>query len=217
MNDQKMSLRLLLLALFCAGAIGLNAQTVTQSFNGEALKSVLKEVERQTGLSVIYKTDEVRENKKITETFTNASVTEVLSKVLDDNLEYKLQNKMIVISLKPVQQQQTAPVKKVTGTIVDGSGEPVIGASILVKGTANIGTITDMNGEFVLNAPADAVLTISYIGFKAQNVPVTGKNTLYVKLQEDAEALDEVVVVGYGTQKKSSLTASVASIAPQDI
>lgn len=216
MNDRKKSLRLLLLVAFCMGTMLLNAQTVNYDFRNQPLKSVLKEVERQTGLSVIYKTDEVHETKKITANFENASLEDVLSAILDKELEYRLQNKMIVISRRSWQQQMAVAWKKITGTVTDSSGEPVIGASIQVKGTAD-GTITDMDGKFTMNVPIGSTLQISYIGYKMQAVSVGDRNVIAIKLQDDTEALDEVVVIGYGTQKKSSLTASVASVSPQDI
>lgn len=97
MNNRKSLLRLLLLVSFCLATVTLHAQVINKTFKNETLKTVLKEVEQQTGLSVIYKTDEVNENKRITATFKNASLDEVLNKVLDKDLTYKLQNKMIVI------------------------------------------------------------------------------------------------------------------------
>ena len=87
--------------------------------------------------------------------------------------------------------------KRVTGVVLDDTGTPVIGANVLVKGTT-IGTITDMDGRFSLEAPADAVLQISYIGFLTQEITVGNKNEISISLREDAEALDELVVVGYG-------------------
>ena len=87
--------------------------------------------------------------------------------------------------------------KRIIGVVLDDTGTPVIGANVLVKGTT-IGTITDMDGRFSLEAPADAVLQISYIGFLTQEITVGNKNEISISLREDAEALDELVVVGYG-------------------
>ena len=102
MNNRKNLLRLLLFVSLSFVAVILNGQTVSKTFKNEALKTVLKEVEKQTGLSVIYKTDEVNENKMITATFKNASINDVLDKILDEGLIYKLQNKMILLLLEPV-------------------------------------------------------------------------------------------------------------------
>ena len=102
--------------------------------------------------------------------------------------------------------------QKVTGKVKDSSGEPVIGASVVVKGNNTMGTITDFDGNFMLDVPAKSVLVISYIGYVTQEVPTTGKNSLEIGLKEDTKTLDEVVVIGYGTQRKGDVTSSVASV-----
>ena len=107
--------------------------------------------------------------------------------------------------------------KTITGTVKDASGEPMIGVSVIVDGTT-IGGVTDFDGNFTIqNIPEKAVLKISYIGFKEQKIAVAGKNNINVTMQEDAAALDEVVVVGYGTMKKKDLTGSVASVKTEDL
>ena len=107
--------------------------------------------------------------------------------------------------------------KTVHGTVVDQSGIPIIGANVLVKGTT-LGSITDMDGKFVIEGvPSDAVLEISYIGYKTQNITVGSKSQFNVTLSEDSESLDEVVVVGYGTQKKVTVTGSVASVSGEEL
>lgn len=102
--------------------------------------------------------------------------------------------------------------QKVTGKVKDSSGEPVIGASVIVKGNNTMGTITDFDGNFMLDVPAKSVLVISYIGYVTQEVSTAGKNSLEIVLKEDTKTLDEVVVIGYGTQRKGDVTSSVASV-----
>ncbi len=102
--------------------------------------------------------------------------------------------------------------QKVTGKVKDSSGEPVIGASVVVKGNNTMGTITDFDGNFMLDVPTKSVLVISYIGYVTQEVPTAGKNSLEIVLKEDTKTLDEVVVIGYGTQRKGDVTSSVASV-----
>lgn len=118
-------------------------------------------------------------------------------------------NARATIAPQGVTQQQTINVK---GTVVDSKGEAVIGASIFERGSKNNGTITDIEGHFSLKVRSNAVLTISYIGFKPQVINVEGKSSLNIVLQDNAEVLDEVVVVGYGTQKKENLTGAVTSV-----
>lgn len=108
--------------------------------------------------------------------------------------------------------QQSIQVK---GTITDSSGEPVIGATIKVKGQTT-GTITDLDGHFTLPASKGATLVISYIGYQTQEV-IVSSNTMEIKMEEDAESLEEVVVVGYGTMKKKDLTGSIAQVRPDKL
>ena len=102
--------------------------------------------------------------------------------------------------------------QKVTGKVKDSSGEPVIGASVVVKGNNTMGTITDFDGNFMLDVPTKSVLVISYIGYVTQEVPTVEKKSLEIILKEDTKPLDEVVVIGYGTQRKGDVTSSVASV-----
>ena len=111
-----------------------------------------------------------------------------------------------------IQQQ----VRKIDGTILDSNGEPVIGANVIIKGTTN-GTVTDINGEFSIEAQSGSVLEVSYIGYLTKEITITNQNTLRVILVEDTKTLDEVVVIGYGTQKKADLTGSVANISTEKL
>lgn len=99
----------------------------------------------------------------------------------------------------------------VKGVVKDASGEPLMGVNVLVKGTT-LGTVTDMDGKFSLQAPAGSTLVVSYIGFKSQEVKIKGTTPLKITLRDDSEALSEVVVVGYGVQKKSDVTGSLSSV-----
>lgn len=105
--------------------------------------------------------------------------------------------------------------KSVKGTVVDASGIPVIGANVLEKGTTSNGSITNIDGEFSLSVKEDAILVVSYIGYITQEVPTKGLNEIKVTLQEDSETLEEVVVVGYGVQKKVNLTGSVSTVSSE--
>ena len=107
---------------------------------------------------------------------------------------------------------------QIKGTVVSGTdNEPLPGVNVVVKGNTSTGTITDFNSTFTLSAPADAILSISYIGFKSQEIAVKGHKDIKIVLQEDSETLDEVVVVGYGVQKKSVVTASIAKVSADDL
>ncbi len=110
-------------------------------------------------------------------------------------------------STSSIQQQN----KTITGKVTDKSGEPIIGANILVKGMS-IGTITDIDGNYTLDAPADAVLVVSYMGYLSQEVPVSNRSNIIVRLSENTQSLDEVVVIGYGTQKKGEVASAISSV-----
>lgn len=212
MNYRKTVRRLVFLSLFAMGGITIQAQSVTKEFKETPLSGVLKEVEKQTGFSIMYNNDDLSGSRAVTRTFEDASIEEVLKAVLPKNLEFKLQNKMIVISRKGSQGTQQKQVRKVTGVIIDAAGEPVIGANVLVKGTTN-GVITDIDGNYTLNdVPADAVISISYIGYQPQEFKASSKDLAKVVLTEDSEMLDEVVVVGYGVQKKRDVSTAVSSV-----
>lgn len=202
MNNRNRILRLLLLVILCIGSITLNAQLINKKFKAEPLKKVLKEVERETGLSIIYKTDEVNENKRISEDFKNATIEEVLSKILDNDLTYQLQNKMLIISkVNEKAQQGTGKPITVKGVVTDEKGEPIIGASILVKGTGK-GTITDMNGTYTLDDVASgAVLQFTYVGYKPQEIIAGNKSASHIVMADDAQALQEVVVTALGIKR----------------
>ena len=107
-------------------------------------------------------------------------------------------------------------VNTITGKITDANGEPIIGASVTVKGTAN-GTITDLDGNFSLNTSGRSTLIVSYVGYKSEEIALNGRTVISISLKEDSELLDEVVVVGYGTQKKATLTGSVSQVSGDDI
>lgn len=111
----------------------------------------------------------------------------------------------------PLVSMVTQQNKKVSGVVYDTNGDPAIGANVIVKGTTN-GTITDMDGKYTLEVPANAILQISYIGYNTQEIPVGNKTTINVNLKEDTQALDEVVVVAYGTQKARSVTGSMSKL-----
>lgn len=211
-NMKKHLCRLLLLVALCISCGMVNAQTVNKDFKAQPLKSVLKDIEQQTGLSIIYEVNEVNGEKKITQSFKNTSVEKVLSEILGEDLEFNIQNKMIIISKKDVTGTSKKNLKKITGKIIDEKGEPVIGATVLEEGTSN-GAITDVDGEFSLNDVIEnSTLTISYVGYKTIQLKASDKKLSTIVLQEDSELIDEVVVVGYGTVKKRDLTGSVASL-----
>ncbi|MDR0845801.1 MAG: TonB-dependent receptor plug domain-containing protein, partial [Tannerella sp.] len=207
----------LLLGLFLG--LTVSGQTITKEFTKTSLKDVLKEIERQTGLSVIYEKSDINENKSITETFTATPVEKVLPRILDATADFTIQNKMIVLFKKKLQEPALSSAndsKIVSGMVVDVGGEPVIGANVVEKGASN-GTATDANGKFSLDVSPGATLVISYIGYMKREIAVGNQTNIKVNLVEDLQALEELVVVGYGTMSKSHLTGAVASVKSEQL
>lgn len=200
-------------------SIGINAQQVTKVFSNQTLKEVLKEIETQTGLSVIYRTQDVNDNKRINASFNNASLSQVMGKILDSNLKYEVQSNILIIAKQNESINhvlQTVQGKTVRGQVVDTKGEPIIGATVTVKGSSK-GTITGYNGNYVLeNVSETDVISVSYIGYEPMELPANSRNLAKITLKEDTKLLDEVVVIGYGKTKRSDLSSAVGTIANAD-
>ena len=129
----------------------------------------------------------------------------------------KLQRLFLVALFSVLAIGAAAQSKTVSGTVTDKTGETVIGASIVVKGTTN-GTITDIDGKFTIsNVPDNGIIQVSFVGYKTQDIPAGGKSVFHITLEEDAEILDEVVVVGYGVQKKSDITGALTQVTEKTI
>lgn len=204
------SIKLILLILILAPS--LFAQ-ITINVKNQSIRQALKEIERLSNYKFFYNNDLSSLDKIISFSAKDENIDSVMSKLLaGSDITYKADdNNLIVLTLKAASPKQTSNDRKIKGSVVDESGLPVIGANIVVEGTTN-GTITDLDGNFSLQVPEKAELRISYIGYLDQRVKVGNNNTLHIILKEDTQALDEVIVVGYGTMKKSDLTGSVSSI-----
>ena len=209
----KLTASFLLLCSCFAFAGHANSQNAKVSLNKTKvqLQEILNEIEEQTDYLFISNRD-VNLKQKVSVSAKDESVQEVLSEVLKNTgLTFKVEGVNIILSSSTgfniIQQDK----KTISGRVVDRNGEPVIGVNVVEKGTTN-GTITGMDGKFTLNVSPNATLMLSYIGYKAQEIAVNNRTQYNVVLDEDTEALDEVVLVGYGTMKKSSLTGSVTKV-----
>lgn len=175
------------------------------------LNEFINEIEKQTDYLFMYSEKEIDLQQQV---HVNAKDKPV-SKVLEDafvNSEIKYNFNEGYISLRKAQNGSGNQVgKKLTGTVKDVNGEPIIGANIMVKGTS-IGNITDIDGRFILDAPAKATLVISYIGYLPQEIAIGNKSEFSISLKEDTKTLDEVVVIGYGTTSTRKLASAVTSI-----
>jgi TonB-linked SusC/RagA family outer membrane protein len=147
----------------------------------------------------------------------NASINEILDKAFQGKaIVYTVRDKSITISAKKSQSKHKDDPKSITGVITDEAGDPIVGASVLIEGESK-GTISDINGKFSLTTNSDKSLRISYIGFEPQIVEVNNQSVLKISLIESAKKLNEVVVVGYGVQKKRDVTGSVTSVSSETL
>lgn len=202
-------------------AIVSQAQTkrLNLEFQGNSLKEVLQILEDQTDYSFIYKDELIDTESKITSSFREKSITEILQNILEsEGLTYTIKGKAIVILPKEEQVsgmlQQESTVK---GKVTDSSGSPLPGVTVVIKKTTQ-GTITDAGGNYTFtNVPPNAVLVFSFVGMKSLEIPVSGKQQIDAAMQEETIGLEEVVAIGYGTQRKETLTGSVASIGSEQL
>lgn len=206
---------LTLLSIICCGNMYAQEQLITMNLENTTLKQIFKVVEQQTSYRFSYRNELIDNRADISIKKSQVPVSEVLNIALKDrNLSYNIISpKLIVIYDKKEKQNSSS----INGIVTDILGEPIIGANVTIK-NSNWGTITDINGNFSFDAPnAKGVLVISYIGYVEQELALNGQNFFSVKLKEDTQTLDEVIVVGYGTQRKMDLSSSIATLSSKEI
>lgn len=197
------------------------AQKISLSKSNAALKTVFREIKSQSGYNFLYTDNLLKNANPVTINVENTGLEKVLADIFKDQpLSYEIESKTIII--KPLKttafqnvaaQAKLAPIK---GKVVDDLGLPLIGASVKVKGT-NKAVSTNADGAFSIDVKKGDVLEISMIGFIQQEITIGNESTLSIKLLESKQELGEVVVVGYGVQKKVNLTGSVATLSTQDL
>jgi hypothetical protein len=221
MNVKLKLLALISLFFFC-GAMNSAAQeqNITIHVKNGSLKEILNAIEKQTTYRFSYRNVVVDSFKNISVSKTDATVSAVLDEVLAErNLIYKIVSpkSIVILDRQPPENREKRSDKKYSGTVIDEKGEAIIGVSISVKGTS-IGTTSDVDRNYSITAPNEkAVVVFSYLGYISQEITVNNQRVIDVTLQEDVQMLDEIVVVGYGSMKRSDLTGSVASVNPSDI
>ena len=184
---------------------------ITLDLKSVTVKDALKAIENESEFFFIYNNELIDVDRAIDISVKNQRITEVLNAIFEGrDVEITVIDRKIVLAPAFMGEQQ--PGKKISGKVTDSSGATLPGASVAVKGTTN-GIITDNDGKYSLtNVPENAVLQFSFVGMKSQEVPINGKTILNVSLIDDAIGIEEVIAIGYGTQKKSDLTGSVARV-----
>lgn len=216
------TLILLFTFVFCSMAETGHTQNarVTIDKRNSTLREILNEIENQTDYLFIYN-NEINTNEKASIRAKHEAVSEVLNTLLrGKDIVYSMEGNHIILYLTKqeigtpednesltVAQQK----KPISGTVIDVSGIPIIGANIIENGTSN-GTVTDIDGNFILEVSDEAIIKVSYIGYLEQDIPTSNNTRFNIVLVEDVQALDEVVVVGYGTQRKVNMTGAVSTV-----
>lgn len=217
----------------CSNTVQANAQNVLDrkinlSMEQVEVKKVLREIHRQTGVSFIYSSDIINLNKKVSCRLVNRKLGELFTTVLAPvGILYSvIDEKQILLfnapsiqkkTIEQVVHDATSPPLTVSGLVVNDKGSPLPGVSVMIRG-ASTGTTTDREGRFTITVPyAEATVVFSFIGYQSQEVALQGRTTLAITLKEDAQNLKDVVVVGYGTQKKMTVTGAVAAISSKEL
>lgn len=198
------------------------SQQITIVAKKTSVENVIREIRKQTGYTFLYDTEFVKKADLVTLNLRNKTINEVLEKTFKDQpFSWEILDKTILIKPKSeVEKNIKAKIIEtgdIRGKIADEKGEALVGATVQIKGSSR-GSITDVNGNFIIrNTAPDAVLIINYVGYVNQEISVNGRTELSIILKSDTQALEELVVIGYGTQKKVNLTGSVETISEKQI
>ena len=208
-----------LLLFSCFASVYGQERTITLNLSKVPLNTALKEIEKQTSMSVVYNTNDVDINRIISIKVSKESLNNVMNQLFKGvNTSFSIVDNHIVLSAKntKVDQQKKTPIAA-SGTITDAKGEPLIGVSVLVKGTSN-GTITDMDGNFKIQATKGDVLEVSYIGYVSQAITLANTQPLKIVMGEDTQTLDEVVVTALGIKRsEKALSYNVQQVKGDDL
>lgn len=218
-NVKQIALRIICCLFIFLLCMDLNAQ-ISLSVKNKPIREVIQQIEKSTNYSFFFNNNLPDLDKKISISVSNETAKSTLDKIFGGTgISYTIKDdNQIVLILKgsnPVNNQTAAIVnqqqRKITGIVSDLQGEPVIGATVTIKGTGT-GTFTDAEGRFSIEAPLNSTLKITYIGYLEKEIPVKNQETINTQLTEDSHQLEELVVVGYGVQKKINLTGAISQI-----
>jgi TonB-linked SusC/RagA family outer membrane protein len=215
MNKSKQTILKGVLFLLLISYGGYLSAQITVAEKNQKISQIIQQIEKKSGYSFFFNANLSGLDKIASFNISNASIQLTLDKLFEDtNISYEIKEKQVILKEKTSATALVSTTKtthKITGTVTDAKGEAIIGASVFMKGT-KIGTVTNVEGHFSLNVTDQATLTISYIGYTPIEIKTGTQSKLEIKLQEDSKSLEEVVVVGYGAQKKVNMTGAVSSV-----
>lgn len=209
--DIRKQLIILILVLLCAPVSAQKKEKlITLKFTNIPLSEAMPKVEKQSGYTFFYESQQIDIKQEVSLNVKNETINKTIAALLKGtNVKFEIDATHIILYTGKNNKAISGQPQNISGTVIDESGEPIIGANVMVEGTST-GVITDLDGKYTINAPAGSNLKISYIGYVTQTVKA-GRNST-VKLVEDSKTLAEVVVIGYGTQRKSDLTGGLVSV-----
>lgn len=186
--------------------------------NNATVHDVISAIEKQGDFYFTYNLNQINVNRKVSVNVQNSTVNQILDQLFGEyGVDYKIENNHIVLFKKAVNEVASVKQQKtISGIVMDDQGEPIIGASVLEKGTTN-GTITNIDGHFTLPIGKGTELLVSYVGYTTKVVKIGNQGSIKIVLSEDTKTLDEVVVIGYGTQKKSDVSGSVTTVSGEKL
>ena len=209
------------IVLFALGSVYASVYSqnskLTLKMKSSKLADVFNSIEEQTDYYFFYNRDQLDDQQIVSVDIEGENIEEVLNELFrGQSISYTINDHNILIGVKDVNLSKFAQSKVISGRVTDSSGVPLPGVTVLVKGTSQ-GVVTDTEGKYSLaNVEGDATLVFSFVGMKTQEIAVGGKSNINVTLTENAIGIEEVVAIGYGTQKKANLTGSVASVNIRD-
>ena len=215
----RLTLFLMVLSVFSAFSSSYAQKTkLSLKVQNSQIKDVLNEIENQSEFFFMYDNKQVDVERRVNLEINSLNIDQTLQKVFEGTAtSYKVVNRQILLYNENENNSFSQQTAKVSGKVTDASGSSLPGVSVVVKGTTN-GTITDINGAYVIaNVPVNATLQFSFVGMKTQDVPVAGKTTINVVLDEEAVGIEEVIAIGYGVQKKKLNTGSTIQVTGENL
>ena len=206
----------LMTTALCCLSIPLFSQAITFNIKNVTVKEAIESLKDNSGYSFVYERNDLDTKKIISVSATQKSINDIVNQIIrGQNVGYEITGKSIAITSKRSQTSQEQSTRKINGSITDKNGDAIIGATVMIKG-GKTGTVSDVNGNFSLDVTDQSTLVISYVGFAKVEINVGNQRNLIVKLQEDVKNLDEIVVVGYGSIRKSDATGALSVIKSDD-
>lgn len=208
----KLCFVVVLISCLHASATVFSQEKFTLSFVKTDADKIFEKIQKESNYRFFYNYNSIRKLGKIDLQVRDAGLTEIMSRVLDSSMAYKIVDQNLVI----ISPRKATAADKVTGRVEDAKGTPLIGVSVKVKGSSQ-GAITDATGNFTVSASAGAILVVTYMGFEPKEITVKDNEPLHIVLEESTSGLNEVIVIGYGTQKKKDVTGAISSVGGKDL